>query len=173
MDMVTAFSVFTHLLHEESYAYLAEFRRVLKPGGKIVFTYLDFDIPEHWIVFASNILQINDHHNQFMDQRAVQVWCQHLQLEVKGFFPGDQATIQLSETVEAEDGTCYRGKVALGQSICVLQKPSTATNVIHAILPKNFDAKKYLELNADIVASKMDPRAHYIIHGQFENRRIN
>jgi len=32
-DMVCFFSVFTHLLHEDSYRYLLEAHRVLKPGG--------------------------------------------------------------------------------------------------------------------------------------------
>ena len=35
-DMVCFFSVLTHLLHEESYVYLQDARRVLKPTGKLV-----------------------------------------------------------------------------------------------------------------------------------------
>jgi SAM-dependent methyltransferase len=38
-DLVCFFSVFTHLLHEQTYCYLEEARRVLKPGGKIVFSF--------------------------------------------------------------------------------------------------------------------------------------
>lgn len=33
-DFVCFFSVFTHLLHEQSYLYLQEAKRVLKPGGQ-------------------------------------------------------------------------------------------------------------------------------------------
>ncbi|NOT83593.1 MAG: methyltransferase domain-containing protein [Methylococcaceae bacterium] len=174
VDMVTAFSVFTHLLHEESYAYLAEFRRVLKPGGKIVFTFLDFNIPEHRPVFASNLTQISDrvHLNQFIDPQAIQVWSQHLQLDVEGIFHGNQPHIQLNETVKAEDGTFHRGKVALGQSICVLQKPCNATNIVLAVLPKDFLPEKYLELNPDLAALTMGLGSHYLAHGQFENRRF-
>ena len=171
MDMVTAFSVFTHLFHEECYAYLAEFRRVLKPGGKVVFTFLDYSVPTHWSIFITNLLGIQDHLNQFLDPKAIEVWCQHLQFTIEGIFPGDQPHIQLSETVAAEDGTFYRGKVALGQSICVLQKPINAENSICAALPDDFDSAQYLALNPDIAASTIDPAVHFIMHGQFEQRR--
>jgi len=54
-DMVCFFSVFTHLLHEESYVYLREARRVLRPGGKIVLSFLDFRMEGHWSIFERNI----------------------------------------------------------------------------------------------------------------------
>ena len=50
-DAVCFFSVFTHLLHEQTYVYLQEAKRVLKPGGRIIFSFLDFSIPSHWAVF--------------------------------------------------------------------------------------------------------------------------
>jgi ubiquinone/menaquinone biosynthesis C-methylase UbiE len=40
-DFVTFFSVFTHLTSRESAAYLAEAKRVLKPGGKIIASFID------------------------------------------------------------------------------------------------------------------------------------
>jgi SAM-dependent methyltransferase len=53
-DMVCFFSVFTHLLEEESFLYLEEARRVLKPGGRIVASYLDIADPHHWEIFETN-----------------------------------------------------------------------------------------------------------------------
>lgn len=172
VDIVTSFSLFTHLLHEETYVYLAEMRRVLKPGGKIIFSFLDFSIPEHWTVFASNLLQIHDrvHLNQFIDPQAIKVWCQNLQLTVENIFPGNQPYIKLNETVEAENGEFFQGNVTLGQSVCVLQKPEHSNNTIHATLPNDFDAQRYLELNPDIASAGIDPAVHYIAHGQFEDR---
>ena len=54
-DMVCFFSVFTHLLQEESYLYLEEARRVLRPGDRIVASYLDIADPSHWNIFEANL----------------------------------------------------------------------------------------------------------------------
>jgi ubiquinone/menaquinone biosynthesis C-methylase UbiE len=40
-DFIAFFSVFTHLARSECLAYLKEAKRVVKPGGKIVVSYLD------------------------------------------------------------------------------------------------------------------------------------
>jgi ubiquinone/menaquinone biosynthesis C-methylase UbiE len=175
VDVVTSFSVFTHLLHEETYAYLAEMRRVLKPGGKIIFSFLDFSVPEHWSVFASNLIQLNDrvHLNQFIDHQAIKIWCQHLQLDIENIFPGNQPYIQLNEPVEGENGEIYQGKVTLGQSVCVIQKPKGSDNTIYAILPDDFNPQKYLELNPDVAEAKIDPKVHFIACGQLENRKYS
>jgi SAM-dependent methyltransferase len=46
-DIVCAFSVITHLLDEEVFAYLREAARILRPGGVAVFSFLDFSHPQH------------------------------------------------------------------------------------------------------------------------------
>jgi SAM-dependent methyltransferase len=46
-DVVVGFSVITHLLDEEAYEYFVEAKRVLKPGGIAVFSFLDFGSPAH------------------------------------------------------------------------------------------------------------------------------
>lgn len=175
IDMVACFSVFTHLLHEETYAYLAEIRRVLKPGGKVVFSFLDFSIPEHWTVFASNLIQINSrvHLNQFIDPHAIKIWCQHLQLDIEKIFSGNQPYIHISEPVEGNNGEVYQGEVTLGQSVCVLCKPKNSDTNIYAALPSDFDTQKYLDLNPDVANSGVDPEVHFITYGQFENRRYS
>jgi SAM-dependent methyltransferase len=174
VDMVTCFSVFTHLLHEETYAYLAEVRRVLKPGGKIVFSFLDFSIAEHWSVFVSNLIQIEEHvHlNQFIDPQAIQIWCGHLDLTVEAIFSGNQPYIDLKAPVKGENGEVFEGKVSLGQSVCIAQKPENGKARVLAIPPAGFDRDRYLELNPDIAKAGFDPAVHFIAHGQFENRPI-
>lgn len=123
-DMVCFFSVVTHLLHEESFSYLREAARVLKPGGKIVFSFLEFFIPSHWAVFEGNIKGIgtNLHLNQFMSRDGIQAWAAALQLDVLGIFDGDKPHIPLSQPVSFEDGRVMTGNGNLGQSVCILLK---------------------------------------------------
>jgi SAM-dependent methyltransferase len=174
VDMVTAFSVFTHLLHEESYVYLAEARRVLKPGGKIIFSYLDFNIAEHWAVFMSNIAQIHQrvHLNQFIDNSAIITWCRHLKLNIVDIFPGNQKQIVLRQPVELEDGSTISGLASLGQSICVLEKPVDSDRQYYYKVPADFVAELYLQANPDVAEAGVDAAEHFLHHGQFEGRKL-
>ena len=124
-DMVSAFSLFTHLLHEESFAYLAEARRVLKPGGVIVFSFLDFAVEDHWDVFLTCVDRIGvpGHLNQFIDTTAIRIWAEHLDLEVLALHGGDVTYVVLEEPVTLDDGSVYRDRATLGQSLAVLRKP--------------------------------------------------
>jgi ubiquinone/menaquinone biosynthesis C-methylase UbiE len=111
-DMVCFFSVLTHLLHEQSYWYLEEAVRVLKPKGKIVFSFLDFSEPAHWPIFIESMRHskqnIDVPMNVFIAKEAIYVWARHLGVEVEAI-------------VGAQDAVVPEG--ALGQSICVLRKP--------------------------------------------------
>ena len=55
VDFVCFFSVLTHLLHEQSFRYLQEARRVLKPGGRVVFSFLEFREPGHLEIFLNTV----------------------------------------------------------------------------------------------------------------------
>lgn len=128
-DMVCFFSVFTHLLHEQTYLYLQEAKRVLKPGGKIVFSFLDFIIPGHWHVFESNIgdLGVNSQHlNMFISKDAIRVWAEHLGLHVQVIEDGDKPFVPLSKPIVFESGSVVEKVGTIGQSVCVLQTGRTA-----------------------------------------------
>lgn len=111
-DMVCFFSVLTHLLHEQGYWYLEEARRVLRPGGRIVFSFLEFTEPAHWPVFADTLQATKQRQifplNVFIDRDALPVWAEHLGMEV--------VDIRGAADVVAAEGN-------LGQALCVLQKP--------------------------------------------------
>ena len=110
-DMVCFFSVLTHLLHEQSYWYVEEAVRVAKPGGAIVFSFLDFDERSHWPVFLNaleNLKQSNDTPlDVFMSKEMIKTWSTHLSLEIERFVGAEEAIAE---------------SVALGQSVCMLRK---------------------------------------------------
>lgn len=124
-DLVCFFSVFTHLLHEQSYVYLREARRVLRPHGKIVFSFLDFTVPPHWDVFEFNIkdLGVGSHPlNMFISKDAIGSWAEHLKLQVQAIEDGDKPFVPLSKPIAFESGSVMDTLGTIGQSVCVLQK---------------------------------------------------
>ena len=123
-DMICFFSVFTHLLHEQTYIYLQEAKRVLKPGGRIVFSFLDFNLPGHWPVFEGNVADVegNKPLNMFISPDAIRCWAEHLEMEVELLAAGDKYQILLSEPLRLESGKEFSGEAYLGQSICALRR---------------------------------------------------
>jgi SAM-dependent methyltransferase len=123
-DYVCFFSVFTHLLHAETYRYLQEARRVLKPGGMILFTFLEFRIPCHWTIFEATTKPeaTTRHLDQFMGRDAIEAWAQHLGLEIVSMEDGDKPHIPLTKPIIYKDGRIMADKGNFGQSVAVLQK---------------------------------------------------
>lgn len=103
IDIACAFSVFTHLLHHESYMYMADIWRALKPEGMLVFSFLEFAASHHWSVFEHTIEQqrasTTPHLNTFIERQSIIVWAEHLGFGSPRFF-GD-----------------------LGQTTAILRKP--------------------------------------------------
>ena len=125
-DMVCFFSVLTHLLHEQSYIYLGEAKRVLKPGGRIVFSFLEFAMDFHWSVFketVDNELNQGGHPlNMFIERSAIMRWAEKLELEVQEIRDGSEPFVPLQSPVILDDGRVVEGHGNLGQSVCVLVK---------------------------------------------------
>jgi SAM-dependent methyltransferase len=115
-DVVCFFSVLTHLLHEDSFRYLREAKRVLKRGGRIVFSFLEFRVYETRTVFRQMVERRDTRQervvDQFVSRDAIEAWADELDLDVLKIVGGDENQI-------AEDGS---GVYSLGQSVCVLEK---------------------------------------------------
>ena len=113
LDMVCAFSIFTHLHHQETYLYLADIRRALKPGGRCVLSYLSFATAEHWPVFLDTVASCGGEGMsplvQFIEPDALALWSRKLAFEHVA-------------TVDAQASPW--GGNWLGQNVAVLRKPS-------------------------------------------------
>jgi SAM-dependent methyltransferase len=93
-DMVCFFSVGTHLLHEEFYVYLEEAKRVLKPDGVIVFSFLDVETPQGRSVLQSNVRHVKrgarpPHLDVFIGRSEIEPWADMLGLALVEIVPGD------------------------------------------------------------------------------------
>lgn len=123
-DYVAFFSVFTHLLADETYRYLQETHRVLAPGGKVVFSFLEFADPTHWTVFEGTLAETGADRvlNQFMDRDMIAAFARHIGFTVERLDAGHVPTIALDRPVVWDDGRAQEGMGNLGQSICVLRK---------------------------------------------------
>jgi SAM-dependent methyltransferase len=128
-DWACFYSVFTHLLHEETYCYLLEARRVVKPGGRIVFSFLEY--AHNWEIFKSTADVIlagraNVHLNTFIGRDAIEAWTRHLGMTIVDIRAATDPFVTLSRPIVYDDGTRVEGMAALGQSVCVVANDKPA-----------------------------------------------
>jgi len=123
-DMICFFSVFTHLLHEHSYVYLQDAKRVLRPGGRIVFSFIDFSSPHLWQIFEGNIRDLGKPVplNMFMSREMFPIWAKHLDMRIIELVESTTPFIPLEAPVTYDDGRTVDGCTWFGQSLCILEK---------------------------------------------------
>jgi len=107
-DMVAIFSVVTHLLHQESYLYLEEAKRVLRPGGRVVFSFLESE--GNWPIFKgmvdrARVGQRDDQLNMFTERSQLEVWANQLDMKVISYdcglpHTGDGQTVAVLERAD-------------------------------------------------------------------------
>lgn len=112
VDIACAFSVFTHLHHAESHLYLKDMHRALKPGGRVIFSFLEFSEPAHWEIFEGTAAGVRhqtlDHLNMFIERPVIDLWRKRLGFECVEFVGSSQAP--------------WNGG-PLGQAVVILKKP--------------------------------------------------
>lgn len=125
-DIVCFFSVLTHLLHEESYLYLQEAHRVLKPGGRVAFSFLEYETPIGQLVFEANLNWVRtrvvaSQINVFLPRSVIRLWARQLGLRVEVLRDGEQGAVTVGPREATR--TVRAGPQAFGQSLCILRKP--------------------------------------------------
>ena len=127
-DFVCFFSVFTHLAHAESFRYLVEAARVARPGGRIVFSFLEFAVVRHWTFFETALDPVRAESQPaivFMSRDAIDAWVAHLPVSIEAIHAGDEAHIALPRPVEFPNGPRFERSARLGpigQSVCILRR---------------------------------------------------
>ena len=119
-DMICAFSAFTHMEHEDSYRYLKEALRIIKPGGRFIFSCLPLNLAAAKEVFQSSARM--DLKTRWKDVRNVTTSVDYMTeiarlagWEVVRWYAGDQPNI----------GPVNNGKMyPLGQASCILEAPA-------------------------------------------------
>ncbi len=127
-DFICFFSVFTHLAQVDSFRYLKEAARVARPGGRIVFTFLEFAVARHWSFFETALDPARAEAQpaiEFVSRDAIDAWTAHLPVSIEAIHAGDEAHVELPRPVEFPDGLRFERMATLGpigQSVCILRK---------------------------------------------------
>ncbi|HUR89323.1 MAG TPA: class I SAM-dependent methyltransferase [Ramlibacter sp.] len=111
-DIIFSWSLFTHLHLEEIYLYAEDCKRALKPGGVLVFSFLELSKPSNEAVFRSRVESMRTgagapHLDTFMDRQTIS----HMFVTMLGY--------TLVEFIGADEPLPGG---AFGQSIAVLRK---------------------------------------------------
>ena len=126
-DMVCMFSVITHLLHQESYRYFQEAARVLRPGGRLIVSFLEFRHPGLWPIFEDSVDVVlgGERLDMFVDREGLKLWADHSGLTVTALLDGEKPHIVIDREIVFENGTRVTGMARLGptgQSVAVMEK---------------------------------------------------
>jgi hypothetical protein len=98
---------------------------VVRPGGKIVFSYVDFAIPGHWNNFEAYIAYDNPDKVllEFLSRDAILARVSHLPVTAGEIYDGNKPYFNLDRPVRWDNGAVTQPTtVSFGQSVCVLTK---------------------------------------------------
>jgi SAM-dependent methyltransferase len=97
IDIVFHWSVFTHLYPEECYLYMEDAFRALKPGGKLIFSFLEMEDGHHHAIFRQRLAQFRGKGwsstlDTFLHRDWIRFWARDIGFENVTFTDGTDAT---------------------------------------------------------------------------------
>jgi SAM-dependent methyltransferase len=122
VDVMCAFSVFTHVEHEDAYLYLKDARRVVRPGGRFVYSCLPLGLAYAQRAFLGEASEPIDRRWSRIRTVTTSIDMMDAIARLAGWIPrrwlaGDERNIVPAGRSAPE---------ALQQSVCVLERPVNA-----------------------------------------------
>jgi len=119
VDVICAFSVFTHMEAEDTYRYFVDSLRVVRPGGKLIFSCLPVSLANSRPIFMQQAsLDLEQRwaavRNFVTTEETMETLARWAGWRVVRWYRGDESSVTVPGLAE---------KQALGQSTCVLQRP--------------------------------------------------
>lgn len=97
LDMIFHWSVFTHLFPEECYLYLMDIYRALKPGGKLIFSFMELEDKGHRTIFGHRVQAFRNsaslaHLDTFLHRDWIRLWAGEIGFSDPQFTNSDDGT---------------------------------------------------------------------------------
>ncbi len=123
-DLICAFSLFTHLLHEQTFLYIKDSYRAQKPGGKLVLSFLEYTNAGHRQLFLSAVGSAKTDRALivFNDRDSLNFFGRECGYSNVEFFDGTASLADFGSGKTLPNGEVLTGLKALGQSLCVMTK---------------------------------------------------
>ena len=104
-----------------------EAARVLKPGGKLLVSFLEFRHPGLWPIFEASIPEVlsGGRLDTFVDRHALRLWSNHAGFDDVTFIDGENPHIPIDREIEFDNGVRVSSISRLGptgQSIMICHK---------------------------------------------------
>jgi SAM-dependent methyltransferase len=122
-DVVCGYSLITHLLDEEIFEYFMEARRVLRPGGLALFSFIDFENPTHLSSFITHAKQHRHGHGdllRFTTKSILQLLATNAGFSSAAFLEEGRTDLNIGGRTRLLDGRDAPKGIHLGQSVCAM-----------------------------------------------------